>query len=792
MQYQVKIFDILMKGLEDEDYDSIIDQENLRAKGYSIHFVIDADLIGNYCYPEGIIKEETSKERLTKLNSDYIADEQVTLHTVFKLNKGTERVIFLDQYVYEFQAMIYKATKYGSKSSFDLQLPNFKISGGYSEFKEMLFNNFSKIIAEVLLKMNGLKKASNLFKERLIIFESEELKDDFLETAMDVCRGSVKNTENIIEIWEGLVGQKIYTSSKRDAVIFDRIFSLNNHVQIAKHTQDRKHLFLFLSDSSSAKMLLRHISSNKTKVDYPRIDNKIIDLIRSVPQTFAYLISLSYNDNKEIDHEATVENLRKLKTVSKKVSDKITNTERLLEQNDFLRQNSEVFSSDKYDKIFYNYRQLRNAFENTGLLKSFDGLYDSIQNEIKLLNIDDIHLVFERIKGEMKSLSKELNSEHSKYLRRLDEEATFTTTFINSIEEISTSAGTFYVSKGDDFVEGSYQHLPIFLIFPLESGEYRSHMNKLMLLILNRRVEESKQLYFELEALLDSMKNTKSNSGHQFEINLLKAFIFMILPSPNENIQVGRERKGRRTDRIAYTWLNFLTKNIETNNFLDSDLKYELCWVARRCGDYRESLDYANIGIERYPEDPRFYHGKFLAQYCLFEERGGNDQYGNDINSMLMNLEKARDLYIPFIKSKFQGFDTNLMISKLEDTFHNCYCYFMALKAYHLHNHKAQSELIIPLLDAARENINQLKGDGKYHDELPEYYDTEAYLEYLESFYKENKLQKAKYAQEAIEKAMSLSNHSGLIDKYSKKLRKIKERINELSQDKEGVVKINR
>ncbi len=780
MQEQYKMFDTLLKGLNDADYDAIIAQENLRAKGYKIHYVIDANLIQNYCYPKGINEHDTDNERISRLTNDYIADEQVTLHTVFKLNKGNQRVIFFDQYLYEFQAMIYTATRNGTNNSYELNLPNFNLSINNEEFKELLYNNFSKIIAKVLLNINGLKKASSLFKERLIIFESEELESDFLKKGSNICKGTQSQTDLIYKIWKDTHKYELYHSKKRDAVIFDRILSFNNYIQKFGKYEDKKHIFILLSDSTLSKKFFKHLIKTKTKIEYPEIEGEKIELIRSIPQTFAYLISLIYKENKDIDHQMTIKNLKKLRSVSRSVGVSIKKTERIIWQNNPTWQNIDILLSKEYGEIFANYRQLRNAFENTGLLKSFDGLYESIKDEIKKLDFKELDPIFQRIKKELDALTKEINTEHSEYLRRLEEEATFTTTFINSIEQVNTSQVNFEISKGDDFVEGSYQHLPIFLIFPLDSIEYRNHMNKLMLLILNRKTEESKNLCNELEALIDAMKNSRSHVNNQFEINLLKAFIFMILPSNEEHILVDDTEKGRENDKIAFKWLQLLNKNKSKDKLLDSDLKYLLCWVTRRLGNYKNSLKYAEEGITCYTDDPRFYHGKFLAQYCIFESKVKTRKKIIEIDDMLKNLEKARSYYIPFIKTKFFGYDTNLMLSKLDDTFNNSYCYCTTLKAYQLHVNNGSTDEIKNLLSTAREHLNAVKSDGQYKDELPEYFDTEAHLEYLESFYSDNKIEKAYFAKNAIEMALSLSNHKELIEKYFDKLHKIHSRIKEL------------
>ncbi len=775
MKEQVNIFDTLLSGLKSTDYDSLIAQERLRQQGYSIHFAIDADLIGNYCYPEGIVKEETSEFRRQRLTKEYIADEQVTLHSIFNLNRGAERVIFFDQYLYEFQAMIYKATKVLAREETNLDLPQF--DENIDSFRDWLFHNYSKIIASVLLKKNGLEKAASLFRKKLIIFEAEDLDSKFLETTTKICTGNRASYELIFKVWQSHNRGGIFRSQMRDCIIIDRVLSMNSHIQSNGKGQDRFHCVILLSDSNQAQKFFQAIKSPSSKIPTPTFDGEKIDQIRSVPQMFAYLISLVYESNGKINHGKTIKNIELLRNVSEKVDDKISNTQRLLASGSHFK--NELLQTGDYRDIFNNYLHLRNAFENTGLLKSFHGIYESLQKEIETMHLDELKALLELIKKEMKSLMKELSEEHQNLLRRLEKEAIFTSAFINSLELVQDSRNTFDVSKGEDFVEGSFHHLPIFLIFPEESIQFRHHMNKLILLVLSRKIEESQQLCAELGSLLEVMKSSKPSLGEHVEINLLKAFIFMILPSDGIRTSVLANR-GRQNDRTAMDWLKSLNIGKSAPSDLNSDHKYLLCWAARRIGNYDLALKYGKEGAKHFPNDPRFYHGIFLAEYCLFEQMEPSSRTLESIDTMIQDLDAAMKHYPLFIDVNFPDYGPGIMLSKIRDTYHNSRCYCLTIKAFELHNANGFLQETKKILTEARFHLDCIRLGGKFHDELPEYYDTEAYLEYLESFYVDNSLVKVEYALAAINKAIWLSSKEELKSKYNLKLAMIEERIIQL------------
>ncbi|MEO6977027.1 MAG: hypothetical protein ABI113_01575, partial [Mucilaginibacter sp.] len=760
--------DTLLKGLRDEDFDSLIKQEKFRSQGYTIHFVVDAGLIYNYCFPEAFEKSKTSLERRKKLAiPEYAANEQVTLHSIFFLNKGKERVVFFDQYIPELDGVIEQAVTYKAYTGTVLNSVEFTLT----DPKELAFDSFSKIFANLLLHVNGLRKISNLLASKALIIEPKELENDFIAKTLVLNKGTQETTDKVKDLLSQMLNEELFESKKRDAVVFDRVISINNFIQKFGDLEERKHVFILLTDSSVMRRLGHRLTKIPEYINYPTIHSEYIELTRSVQQYFAYLISIVYKESGEVDHQKTIENLYLLKDYSREIQNRFFVTEQIIQ-----KKNSDtiinLLTSEKYGKVFDNYKTIRDEFENSGLLRSFDGLYKSIKPTLKDKKFNLIRAFFEAIENDIEQLNKELGEKHRILLKRLLNEAIFNTTFINGIEQISKSGVNFILKKGEDLIEGSYQHLPIFLTFS-KIKKLQLHTFNFLALILTKKTEESKGIVYELDEILNLLVEANSNGDWPIEVKLLKAFIFILLPSEDESLATSYKKSIEVIDNNAFAleWLEGIYQRTKIDDSeLSADLLYLLCWTARRVKDYKKALSYANIGIKVFSDDPRFYHGKFLADYCIYQS--AQRASGELIDEMLKNLKLSVNFYTSFISNHYIQFDSVVLLyDKLIDTFNNNFCYCLVLKASYLASSQTENDvnLIVALLTQARNHLKALKlENGAFKDELAEYYDTESHLEYIEADYLKGKhrVKKLHNAQLAISQAIKLSTHEGLKNKY--------------------------
>jgi len=755
----------LLQQLEVEDYDALIEQVKLAQKGYDFHFIIDADLVGNYCYPKGIIESETSWQRMDKLTTDYLSDEQITLHSIFYIPENHQRLLLLNEYYFEVEGMLYKASKVGKAKigELDLQFGYFSYPQK-GELLDLLYGSFADMLTKALLHIDGIKKAKKLLDARKLIMDSSDLPSIECKEIVEGCLAIASNVELVKDVMYRVVNkgrrkkQDLLTSKNRDAIIIDRLLCFNRTSERKK----AKQVYILLSDSTIMKNTLKSIRRENKEIKYPLIGNKRIEFYRSIPQSFAYTICLSYEEEEVIDYKKTITNIENLKKATIKLRERF----------------NDVSSSEEEDltskEIFTNYRMTRTAFENSGFLKSFNPLYESIKTDFVGKKIEDVAKIFEAYAKEGNQLLEVIENKHIYFLRKLIKIGEFNSAFIYGIDRIKNQGETFDLSKGADYVEGTFHHLPLYLTFT--ESEFKQRMFKLVDLVLSRKIEQSSEICKQLEGLLKEMNTSKLHDLEKTDINLIKAFIFMIIPGREEK----RGAKDKENDLMANSWLNDLEIS-EDDEEAKCNKLYLQIWALRRINKYRDSVKLANQAIEKFPDDPRFYHGLFLSQYCISEEKNNKDH--NLINKMLENLRTANILYQDFMIQNFEDQNKRpLVLKSIDQSYLNSLSYCLALKASNLKK-KAGNEKYVNLLKDARSTFASLKNkDNQFYDELPEYLDTEAFIEFLESFYVADKSAKIKYAESAILKAIELSNNEYLVRKYTSRLNTIRARMKELAE----------
>lgn len=744
----------LLKDLTAQDYDQLVTQVELERDGYTIYFVIDADLIGNYAFPKGINPEKTRKERSDKLNDDFIADEQLTLFAIFYLNFNYKKILLLDEYYFEIEGLLRKARKkgYDEITKIDPNLPVFSFKISDKVILEDFYNSFSQMYASVLFHINSIKKITNLIKDKKILLDSDNIENENIQHIIDDNRGSISNQRIIEQKMESILNKNLFESRKRDAIIIDRLIAINNETY-RQYGDESKNLFILLSDSTLCKNTLSSVQVSLLK---KRGKFQNLSLFRSVSQTFAYLVSLSYINQKNIDFNKTIENIKFLKDLS---------LDTVVFDKETLRREKE---------IEVNFNNLRNALENAGLLKSFDALYKLIKPVLEEKNLSEISTIFAELKKNSKKILKEVEDDYIKLLISLRRSGEFNKAFVTGIKKIE-SGSTFDLSKGADYIEGQYHHLPLLLTLSSSSDKYKKCLNELIMLILSRNSQNSGILVDKIRDLFVEMNTSKMFDPNDTDINIIKALVFLILPSKPS---IGNINSN---DILADDWLSELI--IKEDNEAKNNLKYLQIWVKRRIKDYSSSIKIAEEAIRNNQNDPRFYHGLFLVQYCNYEETKESDtdhQYTeNFIEDMISNLDQAYKLYPSFISKNYSDrIMAKSILNAMADSYFNSYSYCLTLKF--IQSSKTKDELILN----AYAIFNKLKDtDGKFRDELSEYYDTETFILYNKSFIRtiDEQISCLELSLEKITKALQLTSNPTLITKYLSRKYQIINRINELS-----------
>ncbi|MFP5041609.1 hypothetical protein [Parasediminibacterium sp. JCM 36343] len=789
-------FDTLLSDLSESSFDSLIKLQQLKADGWQVHYVIDADLIGNYCFPRGIIKENERRAKNRNLTEEYIFDEQATLFNLFKSQFPSPQCIILDEYVLELRGMTRVALAAEKLAFNDAEILVNKwvnkskdfvnLNLEYKELRDDISKNFSLRIAEVLLGVNGLKKFEFLISQKLITFEVSPKLPNFFYKLFEEEKGEKEEIDKIFRVFVDVSNTVNPSSRDRDSKAIQRIIAINRRIQKKEYGSEHKHIFLFVTDAPSITQIVMDKLFDFDIIDYPYINNEKISLYTTTQEIFAHLMCAALDNENKGDYSKTIKKLQTLKKISTQINNKLNATSHLIGEirnynnNDSDYDINDLFNGE-YKAFFSNYNSIRNSFENTGLFKNMNNsIYDDVIKMLSERGSQGLLNYFSDIKSNQTQFERNFQERH-KLLDRLVDEVDFNSRFITGIEEIRCNTTSFEWSKGIDNIEGTYQILPVFLQLKNYKA-YGKEINKLIKLVLGDEKKDDSNIYDTLKDLITTLTKIKSEQEYQIDQQLLKALIFLILPNSNIALQ---DRNAVNKDIKVFKWLNKIKKNLVKTDIFYADFLYILCWVTRRIKRYEESIELAFEGIRNFPDDPRFYHGFALTKYCTIYE----DPTLLQIDEIIENINISESKYMLFFKKYYSTEDGYIYFKKLLDCNSNNTCVLFTEKACLLLKESEGEELLLnknktytiamKFIKEARNRLNKLKINGKFKTELSEYYDTEATLEFMESFFIKDfdihfKLEKAN---EAISYAVELTTKQELKLKYIKTKEKIDERI---------------
>lgn len=777
----MSIFTTLISELEDYNFDSLIEHERLIQEGYKFHYILDADLIGNYCFPYSLQEGEVRRKG-RNISTEYISDEQVTLHLLFHFPIQVQHEFLFEGYVQELGGMINRARKEAlNDPSFKTIMANqlnellSKIRINQQEDKLNVDDNtnfieeyFSKIISTVLLRIDGLKKIKMLLENDLFTYETMDLDDELLENACDFEKGDERREKIIKSIYSHVFRRGTSKVSDRDksidARVIERTLSINNFIQKYGEGKGKKNVFLLAVDAPLTQRVFDFIKSSQI-LEYPIIDGGKINLYRTTQEYFAYILCCVYNEDNTVNHQQTIENLRSLKTANNLVK-KGTHSLKVLEPQSI---------------IFDNYKRLLTTFGNLSILRSFDAIYNSIKSDLEDGSVIEIKMFLDEIKREEASLLQHVIRTHEQMLDNIVNEAKFNEIFLTGMNIMDRVGFEFEILKGGDSIAGSYQHLPVFFRFSKIPGSsvYNDDLLKISMPILQRKIAGNDILMNDIRQLLQRLHRIKSRSKYPLEEKLIKTLLYLILPVSHNTQQLSPNEK-RANDMAAYHWLKKIAEDNEDMGPLFSEFLYIKCWVARRVGLFPEAKEIALKGIKDFPKDPRFYHGLFLAEYCIYFDMQEQYKIPDMVDDLITNAVSAFQLYPAFIDEFYDNAYHDDLNERIEDCFNNNLCYLYTERAYLLY-HEKKSKEALGTLDKAREYLGALIVGDYNNETLPEYFDTAAYFYYQESFFRHlNPKQKIQKALDAIDEALLKTTHRDLRDQFDKRRKLIKKREQEL------------
>ncbi|MBV6443297.1 MAG: hypothetical protein DYG98_01010 [Haliscomenobacteraceae bacterium CHB4] len=737
MQYESLLFD-----LKPEEIEYLIWEEELRAQGWEVYYAIDPAEIRDYCFPFGFDREEfrAITERKSK---SFIADEHLLLLDLLGRpdRDRTRHVVLLKDYFEEVNGLI----RYSIQQANDLPMQGEKVFqdfffninsdggrdlGEYNENPEQqgtefVQSHFSEVLASALMLRNGTEELAKLLQKGLIISENNiEGDEDLLDAlAADIEDPRLEENELLIRLDNLAQNKKLQKkfSKRRDVRVIGRLITANQY--FVKTNQRR--LFFCFTDAEISVALLRDLFDKKDLPDYPTFGNvQAFPFFRKRRHLFAQLLCKGASETSE----GVLKNLKTLQHTTKEFRAEL----------DKSGYSEKIFFSTAARGILERYTKLRNQFENENLVRHYEKTLNEARAIAEQKNADEARALIERIQNDLPEIIKRLSG-FEEQMRYLAEEHRFNVAFTRGVSDLEKRHGKFNLAKGNDPVEGSYHHLPT--VFWL-SNNHQHQIKSIADFVLGRNTENELS-----ETLKTTISTLNKERAYTHEEKLIKAYIYLILPrtSPNDD-----------NNKVSLDWVNSILQRERDslNPDLRGEFKYLAVWAARRAKRYDDSLLFAQQEIDRLEKENnrdaklgRFYHGRFLANYCLYDtqKEGMEPAYRKSLlTTSIEDCKSAKKLYEQLNSTMLEIRD------KLQYTLLNSLCF--------LYTELFVEENKPEHLASARDFLLKLREpDPDNYKRFPEYLHTESYLEYHESFVPEgNILFKLNMALDAINRALNL------------------------------------
>jgi hypothetical protein len=716
----------ILETLTLSQIDDLIQEVELKEKGYKFYFTVDQFDLVKYCYPVGLEKVDE------EYSLDYLSDQFVALSGLF--TNEVKCMFLLKQYEDEFKDfratiinMLFKGIEFVKDYEKFTDYLN-------SDLKKNIKNDFGLLIsASTGVLQEGVQRFNFLANEKLIT--SYETFDKIAENYPDLeplkksFESSTKINEEIVSKLKSafLSGKSEVEGRKQMAIendcqAIDRICRINKNLI----NKNEKILLLFLSSTSAS----RNIYFRKDIIDYPKILNKKFNFHRTSAQIFLQLLLKGTEKSEELNE------LNKIKDFIQK-------------RNQF----ENIILENNFDNLFKNrIIILRNRYANESLLlqnESFKSLFDKLNNSnysVKRLNKIYTDLMIKFNKTGLEGIIESKNE----ILSIIDYEYKFKEYYTNWLKMVnenniqnnkSENPYYFLIQRGLDPVFGTGHHLPLLFI---NNGENKGVINAITeryiideVKFIKANIDSSnKHIINFISKNVEKYLVNNDNLDTDFEDILIRCLFILIIP-------YDRSKTNNNEIRIApeQTVLNILEKYLDDDNNmkvnLKSDYYYLLAWVARRNKEYEKSNEYCKKGKDINSTDPRFYHGQFLYNYCKFRElypsnincyEHNSFEILNFLNDALSEGKTAMSLYINWVDVEIE----EKVLQKVKAAL----LAGLIIVLSNLYKFSNSEEY----LKKGRVKLQELKSlEKEEYEEQPEYRYAESLLEYQEFLLLKNK-----------------------------------------------------
>ena len=750
-----------LKEIYTKDIELLIQDLELVKRGYEINYIMDASDVFSYTFPYGI-----NFDKVNNLTPDDIGDRLIAYEYIFRYYYP----IILDEYKLEL-ILNRNSIKTNNDSKFSKDFLTNSIE---------IFENSKKLDDQIDKSATFLLSAALMQKPMVNFFD--EVYNNKLQVDTFKLNSAVQIDENIIselfennkrsdwssetfKVWIENINpykysedinkvRNIYKSTLRDIIAIDRICRINFSIQMDTRLS-RKYIFLYYSgakksgDIFTLKEVIEHL---------PKIDNiENYEILRTPKHSYLLFLIFDKDINKML---STLNSLKRISFTKENNADLLSNLKsKSLSEED--RHLFEVISQRKRDILEYD-----------GIANQINK-HQSFQNKIKKLieklkkseNLTELASIYENLLEKAKEATDNIG------IIQINLSYIIQGKLLNLIK-ILIDKEDFVIPRGKDLIKGSYQHLPILLFL---NGICKIEDNvsaNLYFEVVNFLVKSSRPRKIHLPKFIKFIKDTyyqiedDNNNIENFQDILVKLFVYMIIDKNEEKVE-----------KVAFLLLQdtYILLNTSKDSLIkwEADYLYMLAWLSRRALLLNESNKFCEEGIEKFPGDPRFIHGRCLYVYNSYFNRGSLESCNKTQLLEIIDLtEEAILSYKTWIKNNsfndlyFKGVKGN--ISALT----NSLLYFISLyyldilekgnllNNYFIHNYSLEN-----LRDNLLTEIKKIEEEmGNPPKDVAEYCHTEAVFELVEGIYYQSN-SKLSFAEKEIKIALDFFPNSGIYNK---------------------------
>jgi hypothetical protein len=725
----------LLQKLTSRQIGDLIVENRLNEEGYHFFYTVDNHDIHKYCFPGNIDGNDFEKDEVTnRINYD-LENDKATAYDEFFCNISDEGpVFFLSEYITELSDF-----KASIEQRILSRIPLYNYSQRFLDYFNSIESSQINLIEDITLFIsiatgfvkNGTQRLNDLLlnpnfvrsKDQLLALPSNRsfslIYDD----------SNVHDSDLVDEVFSKFMivsphGNRF--SKRTDSEAIARVLSINNKL-IDEYSND-KGLLLYLSTTDVTKRVFNILSSI-----LPNVNGYQFNFHRTVEQLFIKRLL------QDLPHEQRLERLQKIQELIE------------FKENTNREQADDQFELEK--SVVVSLKELRGRYVNTNLARrdQFEAI-ESLNRELEKvkvnMNFNRLKILFNNIKEfARKYKNGDVNISDLQVVETaFSIEQTFIAVFKKAIFVLKEKNHSIRVSRGNDKITGTGQHLPI--VFRYLDGEQKCPFDEIAELYLDQFAflkkdgeNESCQNRIELATRLTTSLYEKDFSSHSMGDKLSFCLYLLILPLVTVDNKTNTEH-AEKFLRDLYKIYSAIPQDI-----IYSDLLYSLAWVSRRNKKYTDAECFTNEGISKFPDDARFYHSRFLIRACHLYEEMTQEIALEEYRKILEDVNKAKENYTSIIKEKSHTIQVNILATLL-----NSEIYTYALCAKNLLDENGKMDMLYK----AQEKLVELKSImGSDYETYPEFLHTEAVV----------KFSMALYQPEQDLKRSSLLNALSILDK---------------------------